>query len=126
MVKRRGYRVELGEIEAALYRHAKIREAAVLAFADEEAGVRIVAFLSSHEAGPAGLIEMKRFCAENMPLYMIPDKFSWQPALPKTSTDKIDYQRLKEMGRWTFHRVKNRPTCATASSSSREPNSTRG
>ena len=97
MVKRRGYRVELGEIEAALYKHAKIKEVAVVAFADEEAGVTIVAFLSSHEAKPPGLIEMKRFCSENMPLYMIPDKFNWQPSLPKTSTDKIDYQRLKEM-----------------------------
>ena len=97
MVKRRGYRVELGEIEAALYKHAKIKEAAVVAFADEEAGISIVAFLSSHEAKPPGLIEMKRFCSENMPLYMIPDKFNWQPSLPKTSTDKIDYQRLKEM-----------------------------
>jgi non-ribosomal peptide synthetase component E (peptide arylation enzyme) len=29
---------------------------------------------------------------------MIPDRFSWHEALPKTSTDKIDYQRLKEMG----------------------------
>ncbi len=28
---------------------------------------------------------------------MIPDNFSWHAALPKTSTDKIDYQRLKEM-----------------------------
>jgi hypothetical protein len=28
---------------------------------------------------------------------MIPDSFTWQPALPKTSTDKIDYQRLKAM-----------------------------
>jgi amino acid adenylation domain-containing protein len=97
MVKRRGYRVELGEIESALYKHARIKEAAVVAFADEEAGVTIAAFLSCHDAKPPGLIEMKRFCAENMPLYMIPDKFSWQPSLPKTSTDKLDYQRLKEM-----------------------------
>lgn len=97
MVKRRGYRVELGEIEAGLYRHAKIKEAAVLAYADGEAGVTIVAYVSSHDVKPPGLIEMKRFCSENMPLYMIPDKFIWQPNLPKTSTDKVDYQRLKEM-----------------------------
>jgi acyl-coenzyme A synthetase/AMP-(fatty) acid ligase len=31
MVKRRGYRVELGEIEAALYRHPAILEAAAIA-----------------------------------------------------------------------------------------------
>ena len=38
MVKRRGYRVELGEIEAALYRHPAIKEAAVVAMPDEERG----------------------------------------------------------------------------------------
>jgi len=97
MVKRRGYRVELGEIEAGLYRHPKIKEAAVVAFADEEAGVQITAFLSCHEAKHPSLIEIKRFCAENLPLYMIPDTFSWHESLPKTSTDKVDYQRLKEL-----------------------------
>lgn len=97
MVKRRGYRVELGEIEAGLYRHPSVREAAALAFADEEAGVRIKAFLSCKEIKRPSIIEMKRFCSENLPFYMIPDEFIWYEALPKTSTDKIDYQRLKEM-----------------------------
>jgi amino acid adenylation domain-containing protein len=97
MVKRRGYRVELGEIEAALYRHPAIKEAAAVALPDEDAGVKITAFLSCREVKRPSLIELKRFCAEHLPLYMIPDAFSWQPALPKTSTDKTDYQRLKEM-----------------------------
>jgi amino acid adenylation domain-containing protein len=97
MVKRRGYRVELGEIEAGFYRHPRIKEAAVVAFPDEETGVSICAFLSCHEATHPSLIEIKRFCAENLPLYMIPDKFLWLGSLPKTSTDKVDYQQLKEM-----------------------------
>jgi amino acid adenylation domain-containing protein len=97
MVKRRGYRVELGEIEAGFYRHPRIKEAAVVAFPDEEAGVSIWAFLSSRDATHPSLIEIKRFCAENLPLYMIPDTFLWLGTLPKTSTDKIDYQKLKEM-----------------------------
>ncbi len=97
MVKRRGYRVELGEIEAALYRHPAVREAAVVALPDEENGVLIKAYLGTPaEAEPPSLIELKRFCAENLPLYMIPDRFSIQNSLPKTSTDKIDYQTLKE------------------------------
>ena len=95
MVKRRGFRIELGEIEAALYRHSGVKEAAVVAFA-EEAGVNICAFLSSREARHPSLIEIKRFCAEHLPLYMVPDRFVWHDSLPKTSTDKIDYQRLKE------------------------------
>jgi amino acid adenylation domain-containing protein len=98
MIKRRGYRVELGEIEAGLYRHASIKEAAVIAAPDEEAGVRIKAFLSCREDKRPSLIALKRFCSENLPLYMIPDQFVWCEALPKTSTDKVDYQRLKEMG----------------------------
>jgi amino acid adenylation domain-containing protein len=97
MVKRRGYRVELGEIEAGLYKHPSIKEAAVIATADEEAGVTITAFLSAGAEKPLSLIALKRFCSQNLPLYMIPDRFSWRDALPKTSTDKIDYQRLKEM-----------------------------
>jgi amino acid adenylation domain-containing protein len=97
MVKRRGYRVELGEIESALYRHPAIREAAVVAKPDEELGVKLTAFLSAHDAKRPSLIEMKRFCTEHLPLYMVPDFFSWHEALPKTSTDKTDYQRLKEM-----------------------------
>ena len=43
MVKRRGYRVELGEIEACLYRHPDVVEAAVIAKPDETAGVRVEA-----------------------------------------------------------------------------------
>lgn len=96
MVKRRGYRVELGEIEAGLYQHPAVREAAVVALPDEEAGVRVIAFLSARDARRPSMIEMKRFCSERLPLYMIPDRFSWHDALPKTSTDKVDYQRLKE------------------------------
>ena len=97
MVKRRGYRVELGEIEAGLYRHVSIKEAAVIAVPDEESGVRIRAFLSCREAKHPSVIALKRFCSENLTHYMIPDQFTWCEALPKTSTDKVDYQRLKEM-----------------------------
>jgi L-proline---[L-prolyl-carrier protein] ligase len=96
MVKRRGYRVELGEIEAGLYRHSAIKEAAAVALPDPEAGVRIRAFLSCQEGKRPSIIEMKRFCMEVLPPYMIPDVFSFKDSLPKTSTDKIDYQRLKE------------------------------
>lgn len=97
MVKRRGYRVELGEIESALYRHPAIKEAAVVAKPDEALGVRITAFLSCRDAKRPSLIELKRFCSEHLPLYMVPDAFSWHDALPRTSTDKTDYQRLKEL-----------------------------
>jgi amino acid adenylation domain-containing protein len=97
MVKKRGYRIELGEIEACLYKHAAIKEAAVVATTNDDAGVHIKAFLSAGDAKRPSMIELKRFCSENLLSYMIPDQFVWCDALPKTSTDKTDYQRLKEM-----------------------------
>jgi amino acid adenylation domain-containing protein len=97
MVKRRGYRVELGEIEAALYRHPSVQEAAVVATPDETSGVLISACLATSDGKPISIIAIKKFCSENLPLYMIPDRFLYQAALPKTSTDKIDYQGLKRM-----------------------------
>jgi amino acid adenylation domain-containing protein len=93
MVKRRGYRIELGEIEAGLYRHPAVREAAVVATAGPE-GTIITAFLSCRTEAVPSLIEMKRFCAETLPASMIPDRFAFRDSLPKTSTDKVDYQGL--------------------------------
>lgn len=97
MVKRRGYRVELGEIEAALYRHPSVQEAAVVAVPDEEHGVLIKAFLSWTGEERPSTIRMKQFAAAHLPLYMVPDRFAFQPTLPKTSTDKVDYQQLLEI-----------------------------
>ncbi len=95
MVKRRGYRIELGEIEAGLYRHPAIREAAVIALSDEN-GVKIKAFITCRDAECPSVVELKRFCAENLPIYMVPDTFVFQNSLPKTSTDKVNYQQLQE------------------------------
>jgi amino acid adenylation domain-containing protein len=97
MIKRRGYRVELGEIEAALYRHDSITEAAVVALPDATDDVCVTAFINWNGNGPPSIIALKRFCIENLPAYMVPDRFSVQPSLPKTSTAKIDYQRLMEL-----------------------------
>ena len=97
MIKKRGYRVELGEIEATLYRHSGVEEAAVIGVQDEEHGVRVKAFISTRDGQRLSLIELKRFCAAQLPLYMVPDFFSFVPAIPKTSTDKTDYQRLKDL-----------------------------
>jgi amino acid adenylation domain-containing protein len=97
MVKRRSYRVELGEIEAALYRHSSIAEAAVVALPDEESGVLIKAYYSCAEGKRLSTIELKQFCSQQLPKYMIPDRFGPMTTIPKTSTDKTDYQALKAM-----------------------------
>lgn len=96
MIKRRGYRVELGEIEAALYRHNSISEAAVVAATNAEGDLCVSAYVNWNGADRPTVVTLKKHCADSLPSYMIPDRFSVLPALPKTSTDKIDYQSLKE------------------------------
>jgi len=94
MVKRRGYRIELGEIERALYKHPQVREAAVVSRPDADSGVRIAAFVAVNPESPPSIVELKAFCGRNLPSYMNPDQFVIRQTLPKTSTDKTDYQGL--------------------------------
>ncbi len=94
MVKKRGYRVELGEIEACLYRHAEIAEAAVVAIPHDVHGLLVNAHLVIRGGERLSLIRLKQFCSEHLPGYMVPDQFTFHRELPKTSTGKVDYQTL--------------------------------
>ncbi|MEM7309423.1 MAG: amino acid adenylation domain-containing protein [Planctomycetota bacterium] len=96
MVKRRGHRVELGEVESGLYKHPRIREAAVVALADDEAGLVLRAHLVPEAGRPLSILELKTFCASVLPASMVPDRFVFEERLPRTSTDKIDYQTLRQ------------------------------
>ena len=96
MVKKRGYRIELGEIESALYRHDGVDRAGVVAQADD-VGVSIAAFVALKPDQKKSIIAMKRHCMSYLPAYMIPDTFTFLDDLPRTSTDKVDYQRLRSL-----------------------------
>jgi len=96
MVKKRGFRVELGEIEACLDGHPVVAKAAVVALPQED-GLRIKAFATPRDNGKLSIIALKGFCSQRLPSYMVPDLFSFPVSLPMTSTDKIDYQKLKEL-----------------------------
>jgi acyl-coenzyme A synthetase/AMP-(fatty) acid ligase len=97
MVKRRGYRIELGEIERGLYQHAQLREVAVVSIPDASAGVKIIAYAAPQPGQKPSIIEMKMFCGKALPAYMNPDAFVFLESLPRTSTDKVDYQALTRL-----------------------------
>jgi acyl-CoA synthetase (AMP-forming)/AMP-acid ligase II len=90
MVKVRGYRVELGEVEAALYRHPAIREAAVLPLTDELLGLRLRAVVTAEGAGSLTREDVLDHCRQWLPGYMVPDVVEFRDALPRTSTGKVD------------------------------------
>lgn len=92
MVKVRGYRVELGEVEAALYQHPSIAEAAVLPVPDQLLGCRLRAVVSVTGPDAAGLTReaLLEHCRQWLPSYMVPDLIEFRDALPRTSTGKVD------------------------------------
>ncbi|HJT81165.1 MAG TPA: condensation domain-containing protein, partial [Chthoniobacterales bacterium] len=93
-VKIRGFRLEIGEVEAALRAHSGIREAAV-GLAENEHGERqLTAFLVFENDPGVTVCGLRKFLAEKLPEHAIPAHFRVVPALPFTSTGKIDRQAL--------------------------------
>lgn len=94
MIKLRGYRIEPGEIESWLYQHDSIREVGVVPV-EGSSGLELVAHLSTANGEALPTVALKEFCAIRLPAYMIPARFEFHAGLPKTSSGKIDLQRLQ-------------------------------
>jgi myxalamid-type nonribosomal peptide synthetase MxaA len=94
-VKVRGYRIEPGEVEAALLAHPSVREALVMAREDVPGRRRLVAYLSAPSA-PETLAsgELRAWLRGRLPDYMVPSAFVILPALPVTPHGKVDRQAL--------------------------------
>lgn len=94
MIKTRGYRVELGEIEAVMVAHPAVDEAVALAIPDEAIGNTIRAIVTLSNSSSLTSTELKRHCAEKLPPYMVPEEVEISDTLPRTGNGKIDRQRL--------------------------------
>lgn len=90
MVKTRGYRVEIGEVEAAIVAHPGVKEAVAFPVPDELAGNLICALVVPLESSALAREEILAFCSQRLPKYMIPSTIEFRGSLPKTSTGKID------------------------------------
>lgn len=94
-VKIRGYRIEPGEIESVLMQHPAVVEAAVTAQPSSASEDRTLnAFVVVRGDRAVAAAELIRFCAEHLPGYMVPGVIEFRPALPFTSTGKLDRARL--------------------------------
>lgn len=94
MIKSRGYRIEVGEIEAAIYSHPEIKEAAVVPVPDELITNRIKAFIVPQEGITLEATDIRGYCSEKLPHYMVPEIIEFRDSLPKTSTGKINKPAL--------------------------------
>jgi amino acid adenylation domain-containing protein len=94
IIKSRGYRIDIGEIESTLYKHPAVSEAAVTALPDEQLGNRLLASVIPADGKTISADELKTFCAQKIPRYMIPESFFICERFPRTSTGKVDRQAL--------------------------------
>lgn len=93
MVKIRGFRVALGEVESVLSGAPNVREVACAAVAGQDGEKRIEAFLVP---GPelCDELQLRRHCLAALPRYMVPERFHVVTALPRTRTGKLDRRSL--------------------------------
>ncbi len=95
-IKIRGFRVELGEIEAALRRHPAVREAVMLFRSNQDGSdqKQLVAYLVTHPGDRPRNSDLRNFLKQTLPDYMIPSSFVFLAALPLTPNGKIDRKAL--------------------------------
>jgi amino acid adenylation domain-containing protein len=91
-VKVRGFRVELGEVEAALARLPGVAAAAVLARQDAALGVHLVAYLML--AAGTEIAALRDGMRERLPEFMVPTAWKRLDALPLTPNGKVDRRAL--------------------------------
>ncbi|KZS47034.1 hypothetical protein AWU65_14425 [Paenibacillus glucanolyticus] len=91
-VKIRGNRVELGEIEAALLEHPKVKEAVVIARQEEQDSAYLCAYLVTSASWSVG--ELRQHVGSTLPEYMIPSYFVEMEQLPLTPNGKVDKKGL--------------------------------
>ena len=92
-VKVRGFRIEVGEVEAVLVSQSQVKEAVVLA-REEQAGNKYLAAYVVTESGTLNSRQLKEFLKQKLPEYMVPSAFVLLSALPLTPNGKIDLRAL--------------------------------
>ncbi|MBW4626279.1 MAG: non-ribosomal peptide synthetase [Brasilonema octagenarum HA4186-MV1] len=105
-VKVRGYRIEVAEVEMALFNTNLVREVAVLALPDHVGEERLVAYIVPQRAS-FSIRELRRLLRESLPSYMVPSLYITLETLPLTPTGKIDRRALPAPDQVQTERLEN-------------------
>ncbi|UUU22854.1 non-ribosomal peptide synthase/polyketide synthase [Streptomyces sp. DSM 40750] len=104
-IKIRGYRVELGEIEAALVDHPRVSDARVLLREDAPGDKRLVAYLVPDGESAPDPAELHTLLGRTLPEYMVPSAFVVLESIPLNANGKVDRRALPAPGEDAYARV---------------------
>ncbi len=90
-----GYNIYPTEVEAVLFEHAAVLEAAVIGVPDPKRGENVKAFVVLREGQTATEEELIAFCREGMAAYKIPREVEFRDDLPKTVIGKVLRRELR-------------------------------
>jgi natural product biosynthesis luciferase-like monooxygenase protein/amino acid adenylation domain-containing protein len=94
-VKVRGFRIEPGEVEAALVALPQVREAVVVVREDAPGDRRLVAYaVPADAASPPAPAELRDEMRRVLPAYMVPAAIVVMESLPLTANRKVDRRAL--------------------------------
>jgi non-ribosomal peptide synthetase component F len=93
-IKLRGYRIEPGEVEAALRREKFVREAIVKPHTNARGEVSLVAYLLVEAHSPLQTNELQDRLGKQLPPYMVPSTFVFLDEFPRTPSGKLDRRAL--------------------------------
>jgi|GEM_PF-3738800 len=96
-VQLRGFRVELGEIEAALMRLGQVRSASVVVRDENTADPKLVAFIVLNDGQRIDPGEVRRNLRQVLPPYMVPNRVYTIAEQPLTPMGKLDRQALQRL-----------------------------
>ncbi|MGI5348304.1 non-ribosomal peptide synthetase [Streptomyces sp. CA-250714] len=93
-VKVRGFRVELGEVEARLAGHPAV-DVAVAVVAGGLADARIVGYVTTRDGAEVTEAELRAHVARSLPGHMVPARVTVLAEFPTTPNGKADRERLR-------------------------------